>query len=242
MRSRSERKQAVREEVWSRLARERIARFPFPVRGRIPNFAGAERAAERLFELPVFRDAKRIKVNPDSPQRPVRAAALRRGIEVYMPTPRLKAGFLRLDPARIPEAERVRAASLGQAKRWAEPVALEDLPPLDALVVGSVAVGRSGARCGKGEGYADLEYGILRSLGFDPVPVATTVHDVQIVDGLEREPTDLPIAWIVTPEAAIRVAPEAEPPDGIDWSLVTDRDLDDMPVLRDLYDHLRSDP
>ena len=38
-------------------------------------------AAKRLFDLPRWRDAKRIKVNPDSPQRPVRIEALRRGLE-----------------------------------------------------------------------------------------------------------------------------------------------------------------
>jgi 5-formyltetrahydrofolate cyclo-ligase len=238
MRSRSVEKGRVREAVWERMEREGIARFPFPPKGRIPNFAGAREAAQRLFELPLLRDAKRIKVNPDSPQRPVREEALKRGITVYMPTPRLKAGFLRLDPARIPPGEIARAASLQHAKRWAEEVPLDALPELDCLVVGSVAVGRDGARCGKGEGYADLEYGILRSLGFGPVPVVTTVHPVQVVGGLVRAATDLPLAWIVTPDAVHRVDPEPVAPDGIDWSLVSDGDFDDMPVLRDLYELL----
>ena len=52
----------------------------FPSHGRIPNFAGAGLAAARLLEIEPWKSAKAIKVNPDSPQRPLRAEALRRGI------------------------------------------------------------------------------------------------------------------------------------------------------------------
>ena len=72
--------------------------------------------------------------------------------------------------------------------RWSEEVALADMPALDAIVCGSVAVTRDGRRCGKGEGYSDLEFAILRELGHPPVPVATTVHDLQIVDSVPRDP------------------------------------------------------
>jgi 5-formyltetrahydrofolate cyclo-ligase len=56
-----------------------VARFPFPPHGRIPNFAGTELAAARLLEIEPWKSATAIKVNPDSPQRPLRAEALRRG-------------------------------------------------------------------------------------------------------------------------------------------------------------------
>jgi 5-formyltetrahydrofolate cyclo-ligase len=50
-------------------------------RGRAsPNFAGAELAAARLLEIEPWKSATAIKVNPDLPQRPLRAEALRRGI------------------------------------------------------------------------------------------------------------------------------------------------------------------
>ena len=158
-------KAEARRAVWDRLQAERLARFPFPPHGRIPNFAGAKEAAERLFEVEPWRSARRIKVNPDAPQRPVRAAALRRGITVFVPTPRLRAGFKKLDPARIPHDQIRAAASLSRGARFAEDVPLEALPAMDAIVCGSVAVTRDGRRCGKGEGYSDLEYAILRELG-----------------------------------------------------------------------------
>ena len=83
----------------------------------------AREAALRALALPVFEGARRVKVNPDAPQLPLRAAALERGIHVYMPTPRLRAGFLHLDPRRIPAAERRRAASLSGCRRWARAAA-----------------------------------------------------------------------------------------------------------------------
>jgi 5-formyltetrahydrofolate cyclo-ligase len=231
MRSTSEAKQRIRERVWDRLEREGIARFPFPPHGRIPNFAGAEAAAERLFEDPLLQGARCIKVNPDAPQRAVRRLALERGITVYMPTPRLRAGFLCLDPARIPAARRAEAASLSKGRRFAREVPLAALPTPDVLVVGSVAVTRRGARCGKGEGYADLEYGILRALGHPRMPVATTVHPAQIVASLPREPTDLPLWLVATPGRTHRVARPARGPDGIDWQRLSEDDLRAMPVL-----------
>ena len=99
---------------------------------------------------------------------------------------------------------------------------------------GSVAVTRDGRRSGKGEGYWDLEYAILRELGHPPVPVATTVHPVQIVGGLPRAPTDLPLALIVTPDEVIRVAAPPPAPSGIDWARLGADDLEAMPVLQEL--------
>ena len=56
-------------------------------------------------------------------------------------------------------------------------------------------------RAGKGEGYSDIEYAILRELGHDAsgVPVATTVNDVQVVNDFPIESNDLPLTVIATP-------------------------------------------
>jgi len=91
-------KATARKAVWDSLKAKRVARFPFPPHGRIPNFAGAREAAERLLAHPLFKWVRVVKVNPDSPQRWVRQLALERGITVIMPTPRLKGAFRVLDP------------------------------------------------------------------------------------------------------------------------------------------------
>ena len=227
-------KAAARQWVWDALQAEKLARFPFPPHGRIPNFADARAAALRLLDEPPWRDARRIKVNPDSPQVHVREEALARGIRVYVPTPRLKGGFKLLDPDHIP-ADRFReAATLKTMPAWSVAVALADMPQLDAIVTGCAAVTAGGKRAGKGEGYSDLEYAILRELGHHPVPVAATVHDVQVVGDFPLEPNDIPLSVICTPTRIIRVAEPPPAPAGIDWSRLDDDDVKAMPVLEEL--------
>jgi hypothetical protein len=58
-------KQDIRERVWQALEKARVHRFP-GTRGRIPNFVGAERAADRLCELDIWKCPKVLKCNPDS--------------------------------------------------------------------------------------------------------------------------------------------------------------------------------
>lgn len=43
-----------------------------------------------------------------------------------------------------------------------------------------------GLRLGKGEGYAELEYGVMRTMGAidENTPIVTTVHDCQVYDTL----------------------------------------------------------
>jgi 5-formyltetrahydrofolate cyclo-ligase len=227
-------KSAARQWVWDRLVAKGVARFPFPPHGGIPNFAGAEVAAARLLDIEPWKSATAIKVNPDSPQRPLRAEGLRRGITVFVPTPRLRGGFKKLDPHRIPPDKIDEAASLSHVNRWSEEVTLAEVPTLDAIVCGSVAVTRDGRRCGKGEGYSDLEFAILRELGHPIVPVATTVHDLQIVASVPRDPTDQPLSVIATPTHAIRIKRPSAAPTGIDWTRLSPEDLEEMPILAEL--------
>jgi 5-formyltetrahydrofolate cyclo-ligase len=227
-------KDSARQWVWQRLEHEKAAAFPFPPQGRIPNFKGSAKAARRLFEIPIFAQARIIKVNPDSAQKAVRIEALRRGITVFVPTPRLAGGFMKLDPKRLSDDQIAAAATISKATSLAETVALRDLPPFDAIVCGSVAVTRLGYRCGKGAGYADLEFAILSELGQEPVPVATTVHPLQIVDGVPQSPNDLPLSFIVTPDEIIEVAAPPPPPRGIDWDRLDPEAVAAMPVLDEL--------
>lgn len=234
MKGRFPTKHEARQAVWDRLQAERIARFPLPPHGRIPNFAGAREAAKRLFELQPWGSARVLKINPDAPQRYVREEALRRGITVLVPTPRLRGGFKRFDPAKIPASHIAEAASLSKGHRWAEEIPLQDMPRVDAIVCGSVAVTPDGRRCGKGEGYSDLEYAILRELGHPPVPVATTVHPLQILEQVPSDSTDLPLSAIVTPDQAHLVEHQPPGPSGIEWDRLTADDLTQMPVLEEL--------
>ena len=93
-------KENIRKIIWDLLEEKNVVTFPRPVYGRIPNFIGANVAAERLEELTLWRKARVIKSNPDSPQKWVRENALRHGKTVYMAVPRLREEkcFLKINP------------------------------------------------------------------------------------------------------------------------------------------------
>lgn len=234
-------KAEARKFVWDALVQNKVARFPFPTHGRIPNFEGAREAAERLLTHPVFEGVKCVKVNPDTPQRYIREALLRCGITVLVPTPRLKGGFRKLDPSKIPPDKIAEAVNLNTSHRWGQEIPLKALPQVDLIVTGSVAVTRDGHRCGKGHGYGDLEYGILRHLGQSPVPVVTTVHPLQMVEGFPADRHDLPVSIVATPKEVIEVLNPPPAPKGIDWELLPQEALEAMPILKSLR-KLRSQP
>jgi 5-formyltetrahydrofolate cyclo-ligase len=220
------------------------ARFPFPPHGRIPNFAGASEAAERLAATDEWADAERIKANPDAPQLPVRRAALRDGKTVYVAVPRLRdeQAFRRLDPDAIDEYDD--ATTVGGIGEYGDPVGPEGMETVDLIVSGSVAVAEDGARVGKGEGYSDLEFAVLREFGLvdDDTTTATTVHELQVVETPPPADHDVPMDLIVTPDRAVRTGAEAKP-SGIDWAALGER-VDEMPVLERLQageDHESAD-
>jgi len=229
-------KQQIRERVWRLMEEKGVARFPKPIWGRIPNFEGAEKAAERLRALPIFADACVVKVNPDAPQRPVREHVLRQGKTLLVPTPRLRDGFLLINPSERLGMDVGYAATIRGASRYGRSVGLRDLPKVDLIVAGSVAVSRSGARVGKGGGYSEIEYGILRELQLvdDRTPVVTTVHELQIVEDVPMDRHDLTVDKIVTPLGIIDTERRGDRPHGIFWDKVTDRMLEQIPVLKDL--------
>src|SRR6056297_2637454 len=235
-------KQAIRERVWDRLEADGIARFPFPPHDRIPNVAGAAAAPERVTETAVWERAETVKANPDSPQLPLRRAALRAGKTVYMAVPRLRDRrcFYELDPAELDDIEAAPAVS--NVADHARQVGPETVGHVDLVVSGSVAVTEDGARIGKGEGYSDLEYAVLCELGLvdEDTPVVTTVHERQVVDGPESpvaaatvpvDDHDVPMDAVVTPERVIRTETPYDRPTGVDWNALDAARVAEIPVL-----------
>lgn len=234
MESEPREKQETREHVWRLLTISRVARFP-GAKGHIPNFVGAERAARVLASLPVWKRARVVKCNPDAPQLPVRRLALSEGKIVYMAVPKLQRRkcFIELDPA-VLGREPLRAATIVGAGRYGRPVRIEELQSIDLIISGAVAVTRRGARVGKGGGYADLEYALCREAGTvgPRTPIVTTAHPLQIVPfDVEMREHDIPIDWIVDPEAAVRCGPGYRKPAGIHWGILSEEKIASIPVL-----------
>ena len=75
------------------------------------------------------------------------------------------------------------AAKHGRVLRRDSPLeAWAAVTPLELYVVASVAVAANGVRIGKGKGYAEIEWAVLRELGVvnETTVVLTTVHDEQL--------------------------------------------------------------
>ena len=228
-------KQSLRERVWDDLEDSGEARFPFPPHGRIPNYAGAKAAAERLQDTEAWERAATLKANPDAPQLPVRRAALRAGKTVYMAVPRLRDEecFIELDPERLDDYDA--ATTVSGAPEHGRQFGPEAVSGVDLVVCGSVAVTEDGARVGKGEGYSDLEYAVLTELGLldAGTPVATTVHERQVVDdAVPVDPHDVPLDLVVTPDRTVETETPYERPEGVDWDALSDERIAEIPVLQ----------
>jgi 5-formyltetrahydrofolate cyclo-ligase len=230
-------KAELRDEVWSAMRAAKVARFPGAA-GRIPNFTGAEAAAERLRAMPEWRAAGTVKANPDSAQWPVRQRALEDGKIVYMAVPRLagKEPFFALDPDHLSDSPR-KAASISGATRSARRVTLAELSPVDLVVMGSVAAGEDGARLGKGGGFADLEFALATAAGLiGPRTVAvTTVHELQLRPAgvIPLTGHDVPVDFIVTPERVIDCRSRHGPRQAaaIRWEDLTEEKIAAIPLL-----------
>ncbi|MDQ0271524.1 5-formyltetrahydrofolate cyclo-ligase [Cytobacillus purgationiresistens] len=228
-------KREIREYIWTLLEEQKLGRFPFPLKNRIPNFKGAEKAAHFVTMMPEYKKANIIKVNPDSPQLPIRAQILRDGKTLLVPTPRLKAGFIMIKPEWVPEGEERKAASLSHIKSYGKEVKLTEIPTIDLFFAGSVALHHDGRRVGKGEGYADREYAIIMELGNPLIPVIGTIHSAQLTTAdIPRDRYDLTVDWIATEKELIKTDTPYPKPEGIQWELVTENELEEMPILKEI--------
>lgn len=231
-----DRKKELREEVWRLLEERKVTRFPRPVWGRIPNFEGSEVAAKRILSTEEFHAAEAVKVNPDYPQLEVRKGALYARKLLIMPSPRLRSGFLVLNPTKIPRRIHGRAATIRGAFQYGAQTGLDDLPAVDLIVCGSVAVTEGGVRVGKGGGYSELEYAVLRELGLveEGTPIMTTVHELQFVEDAPIEEHDFSVDLIATPMRLVKADGPRIRPKGVLWDKLPDEKIERMPILKNL--------
>lgn len=215
-----------------------IVTFPRPAQGRIPNFKGSEKAAEKVSKLKVWQGADVLKANPDSPQQPLRRMALEEGKVVYMAVPRLRSirCFVKLDSRTLIQEPR-KVSTIRGAMKYGVSVHPREMRRVDLMVVGSVAVNFEGKRVGKGGGYSDLEYAIGREHGVveEETPVLTTVHPVQLVDyEIPTASHDVPVDIIVTNNRIIEVERKIPKPKGIEWGILDEDTISSIPVLSSL--------
>ncbi len=192
-------KQKIREYVWKILKDKKVALPPFPIKGRIPNFIGSDKAAELLRKTKIWEKSKIIFCSPDSPQRKVRELALVDNKTLIVASPRLSKGFIILENLKNAKE----ASTIVGMFKYGKIVENIDLK-VDLAVVGSVAVDLKGNRIGKGKGYADLEIKYLKTLNKNLI-VATTVHDLQVFEEIPASEKDEKVDIIATPSKIIEI-------------------------------------
>ncbi|NXO85796.1 MTHSD protein, partial [Sitta europaea] len=204
---------------------------------------GSLQACCSLRELEAFGRAREVKVDPDKPLEGARLAALQARKTLLVPTPRLRTGlFNRIVPPPGATKEILRRCATSQGPEdYSVPVGLDGKAQVDLVVVGSVAVSEKGWRIGKGEGYADMEYAMMVSMGAvqEDTPVVTIVHDCQVLDIAEEllADHDLTVDYILTPTRTIQTNCKRPKPQGIMWhkaSSVTSEMLGKIPILKTL--------
>jgi len=194
-------KKLLRERIWRDLTERKVATFPLPVFGRVPNFIGSEDAANRVRQLDEWRKAKVVFANPDAAQRKVRENALKEDKILVMASPRLKHGFIVVNPKTV-RGENRQASTIAGAFRFGKETT--DFPKPDLIVTSCVAVDGKGHRLGKGHGYGDIEIRMVKEK-FGKIPVVTTAHDLQVVADVPFDSHDEDVDVIVTPTRIIRV-------------------------------------
>ncbi|MFH1144318.1 MAG: 5-formyltetrahydrofolate cyclo-ligase [Candidatus Eisenbacteria bacterium] len=235
------RKAQIRRMIWERLTREGLALFP-GVYGRTPRCSGQAEGIARLKGLDIWSGAERILVLPDMALDAIREQVVGARKTLIIPdlTRTDEDWILEIDPRRAGERVSCEAArSLIRGDH--APVAGvrfmrgRETPPVDLMVIGAVGVNRLGTRVGRGCGGADLVYALGRDRGFlrSETPVAVVVHPLQLFDEpTDREATDLPVDYIVTPQETIRIETLVMRPKGLDPCMVTPHRLECFPGLR----------
>ncbi len=197
-------KEQLRKEIWEQLEAQGFARFPLPSFGRIPNFVGSDVAAEKIRHLKEWKEAKVVFAGPDFAQQKVREYALRDGKILVMASPRLKHGYIVVNPKAVRGLESF-ASTIRGAFKHGKTTNTKEVPEPDLIVEGSVAVDVQGNRLGKGSGYGDLEIKTLKEI-FGSIHVISTVHDMQVVKTVPFEEKDEKVSIIVTPARIVRVS------------------------------------
>jgi len=241
----SETKAQLRTRIWDLMTCQGVALFPGAY-GRTPTFRGMAEAVGRLRGLEAWARAGRVMVLGEAVLEGARLAAIEDGKTLVVPDLSLcgTGWILEIDPGRMGR-EAALAAARGSGCGCAGPLeGVRALPghetaPVELMAIGAVAVNRRGACIGSGDGGADLTYALARDRGIlrSETPVAVLVHPLQIFDEpLEREPTDLPIDFIVTPAGILAVETVVMRPKGLHPSMITAQRLETFPRLREILE------
>jgi 5-formyltetrahydrofolate cyclo-ligase len=225
----------IRKQIWGQMEAHKISPAP---QGTIPTFPDQNKAAERMRRLEIYQRATTVMVPPDQAQLQVRINAVMDGKRLIMATPGLRDGFYLLKKERI-KIKNLRGAARGSGVRrfGARLITTRhEIGTVDLMVTGAVAVGIQGGRIGKGSGYFDLEYMILREIDSvnETTPICALVDDCQVMEEVPMEAKDVAVDIICTPTRIIATERSFQRPAKIPWDLLPAKHSKGMRPLKEL--------
>lgn len=193
-------KDEIRKEIWKYMEKNNLVSFPRPCYGRIPNFVGSEKVAEKLYQIKEFLKAKGVFSAPDNVLKEARRIVLKEGKSLIVALPHME-GYLEIKGKELAD----KAIAIKNFKKYGK----EPETFIEIFLQGSVAVDLKGNRLGKGRGYGDKEYYELKNRGLLKVPlIITIVHDSQVLEDFScsTEPHDIKVDIILTPTRIIKIS------------------------------------
>jgi 5-formyltetrahydrofolate cyclo-ligase len=235
---------SAREQVWRDLRHvaRPDSRFHYNFAEFIADYEGGEQAVQRLTKLPVFQQAQIILITPDNNLNALREVAIKKGTLIIMPTYSIARGFLQVIREDVPLGQESFASTLDGMDRFARPISLEEiarLGRLDLLVTGASVVTLDGIRFGKGHGFFDLEWAMMREIGVvdEQTPVVAVAHDCQVRNvALRPDKHDTIVDYVITPTRTIEVDSPYMKPSGIEWGILPEEMRFGIPPLQQLYE------
>lgn len=236
-------KSAVRRQVWQELRKvaRPDSRFHWDFGEFIPDYEGSEQCAQAIRQLESYQRSSIVFVAPDNNLLVLRQHAINDGKTIVITSYGIVRGFMALDRNDVPQGQERYAASLDGMEESARSVDVEDLSrfdKIDLLVTGASIITPQGVRWGKGHGFFDLEWAMLRELRLvdEDTPIVAVVHDCQVVDlELTPEPHDTIVDYVVTPTRVIRTSRTLPKPQGILWDKIDPAMLEQIPPLKELH-------
>lgn len=188
-------KEEVRQYVWRKI--EPFCDFPSPY-GRIPNFRDSKKACEKIRELEEYRKTECVFSAPDSVLLRLREIVLEDGKTLLAALPKMK-GFVVLDRRIKPTIDGLRQGKVANFQELRGKVGV--------FAQGCVAVDLQGNRIGKGTGFGDKEFEILKKEGLlaEKAIFVVVAHDIQVFSDLSHlaEEHDAKANVILTPTRII---------------------------------------
>ncbi|MGQ9543621.1 MAG: 5-formyltetrahydrofolate cyclo-ligase [Candidatus Bathyarchaeia archaeon] len=210
----------------------------------MPDFEGSEKCAEKIRCMSIYRDAGLLMITPDNNLARLRELCILDGKTYIMPTYSIARGFLKISREQVPEGKEDFASTLDGADRFSKMITLSEISSLkvDLVVTGCSIINLDGVRYGKGHGYFDLEWAMLREVGAvdEGTPIIVVAHDCQLVnEPIPRTEFDTIVDVIITPTREVKVKKKYKKPKGIIWERLEPSMFDLVPPLKELKEIIR---